>query len=238
MSGPHAVASLSPCHPVTLSPCHRRNAGEQFLDLLGQGVPAEPGFQFLPAGLPRPWPVIRVQPDRHQGDVVLQALGAQPLDHLVAQLGQRTVRELGERRAQPRDAVVQRQVAALDEFERNVMLGDDTVEADFRFHLQIAQATGNPYFADILSHLGRTIIPRTRIKAIRDHVRGGAYLSRVNREHEEIHAAIARRDAESARAAMRIHLTNSRERLRLSQQAAQTADAADPDAATTSGRSD
>ena len=128
--------------------------------------------------------------------------------------------------------------AALDEFERNVTLGHDTVEADFRFHLQIAQATGNPYFADILSHLGRTIIPRTRIKAIRDHVRGGAYLSRVNREHEEIHAAIARRDAESARAAMRIHLTNSRERLRLSQQAARTADAADPDAAVAPDRSD
>lgn len=129
--------------------------------------------------------------------------------------------------------------AALDEFERNVELGHDTVEADFRFHVQIAQSTGNPYFADILSHLGRTIIPRTRIKAIRDHVRGDAYLSRVNREHEEIHAAIARHDAESARAAMRIHLTNSRERLRLSQQMAQAAGSADADApATTPGQSD
>jgi DNA-binding FadR family transcriptional regulator len=43
----------------------------------------------------------------------------------------------------------------------------------------------------------------------------------VNREHEEIYAAIARRDPESARAAMRIHLTNSRERLRIAQEAAQ-----------------
>ena len=42
----------------------------------------------------------------------------------------------------------------------------------------------------------------------------------MNREHEEIYAAIARGDPESARAAMRIHLTNSRERLRLSQEAA------------------
>ena len=92
---------------------------------------------------------------------------------------------------------------------------------DFRFHLQIAQSTGNPYFADIMSHLGTTIIPRTRISAIRNFERGGAYLSRVNREHEEIYAAIARRDPESARAAMRIHLTNSRERLRVAQEAAQ-----------------
>jgi DNA-binding FadR family transcriptional regulator len=110
---------------------------------------------------------------------------------------------------------------ALDDFQRNVQEAGDTVAPDFRFHLQIAQATGNPYFADIMSHLGTTIIPRTRISAIRTHDRRGEYLSRVNREHEEIYAAIARQDPESARAAMRIHLTNSRERLRLAQEAAQ-----------------
>jgi len=112
---------------------------------------------------------------------------------------------------------------ALDDFEHNVSTAGDTVAPDFRFHLQIAQATGNPYFADIMSHLGTTIIPRTRISAIRNIDRGGAYLSRVNREHEEIYAAIARRDPESARAAMRIHLTNSRERLRVAQEEAQKA---------------
>lgn len=109
---------------------------------------------------------------------------------------------------------------ALDDFERNLAVAGNTVAPDFRFHLQIAQATGNPYFADIMSHLGTTIIPRTRINAIRNHDRGGEYLTRVNREHEEIYAAIARRDAEAARAAMRIHLTNSRERLRMAQEAA------------------
>ncbi|MEJ8849810.1 FadR/GntR family transcriptional regulator [Variovorax rhizosphaerae] len=112
---------------------------------------------------------------------------------------------------------------ALEDFQRNVATAGDTVSPDFRFHLQIAQATGNPYFADIMSHLGTTIIPRTRISAIRNIDRGGAYLSRVNREHEEIYAAIARRDPESARAAMRIHLTNSRERLRVAQEEAQKA---------------
>lgn len=111
---------------------------------------------------------------------------------------------------------------ALDDFEKNVTVAGDTVGPDFRFHLQIAQSTGNPYFADIMRHLGTTLIPRTRISAIRNHEGGGApYLSRVNREHEEIYAAIARRDPESARAAMRIHLTNSRERLRMAQEAAQ-----------------
>lgn len=110
---------------------------------------------------------------------------------------------------------------ALDAFESNLAAGNDPVAHDFSFHLQIAQATGNPYFADIMGHLGTTLIPRTRVSAIRNHDRRGEYLVRVNREHEEIYAAIARRDPDSARAAMRIHLTNSRERLRLAQEAAQ-----------------
>ncbi|MCX4197730.1 FCD domain-containing protein [Methylobacterium organophilum] len=40
------------------------------------------------------------------------------------------------------------------------------------------------------------------------------YQARLGREHEQIYEAIARQDPESARAAMRLHLTNSRERLR------------------------
>ena len=95
---------------------------------------------------------------------------------------------------------------------------------DFRFHLAIANATGNRYFADIMSHLGSTLIPRTRINSPRVAQEDlQQYLRRVNREHEEIYQAIARRDPESARAAMRIHLTNSRERLRRAQEATEAA---------------
>ncbi|MEO7548479.1 MAG: FadR/GntR family transcriptional regulator [Ramlibacter sp.] len=114
--------------------------------------------------------------------------------------------------------------AALDALESNTSGAGDTVSPDFRFHLVIANATGNRYFADIMSHLGATLIPRARINSSRLAMEDmPAYLRRVNREHEEIYQAIARRDPESARAAMRIHLTNSRERLRRAQEAAQTA---------------
>ena len=82
---------------------------------------------------------------------------------------------------------------------------------------RIAEATGNRYFGDILRHFGAQLIPRTRIASIHQPQRDPDYLRRVNREHEEILAAIERQDADSARAAMRIHLTNSRERLRLAQ---------------------
>ena len=119
--------------------------------------------------------------------------------------------------------------AALDAFEAHVGGAGDAVSPDFRFHLAIANATGNRYFADIMSHLGATVIPRTRINSSRvAREELPQYLRRVNREHEEIYSAIARGDAESARAAMRIHLTNSRERLRRAQQAVQEAAASAP----------
>ncbi|WP_082151687.1 FadR/GntR family transcriptional regulator [Caenimonas sp. SL110] len=116
--------------------------------------------------------------------------------------------------------------AALDAFEANVDVPGNAVSPDFRFHLAIANATGNRYFADIMTHLGSTVIPRTRIDSSRvAHEDMGQYLRRVHREHEEIFQAIARRDSDSARAAMRIHLTNSRERLRVAQEDAQRQEA-------------
>jgi GntR family transcriptional repressor for pyruvate dehydrogenase complex len=119
--------------------------------------------------------------------------------------------------------------AALDALEADVSGAGDTVSPDFRFHLVIANATGNRYFADIMSHLGATVIPRARINSSRLAMEDlPAYLRRVNREHEEIYEAIARGDAESARAAMRIHLTNSRERLRRAQEGGPAARPAEP----------
>jgi DNA-binding FadR family transcriptional regulator len=106
---------------------------------------------------------------------------------------------------------------ALLAFERHAATGGDTIAHDLTFHLGIAQATGNPYFGEILAHFGALLIPRTRIPSIQAPERDPDYLRRVNREHEEIYNAIERQDADSARAAMRIHLTNSRERLRLAQ---------------------
>jgi GntR family transcriptional regulator, transcriptional repressor for pyruvate dehydrogenase complex len=109
----------------------------------------------------------------------------------------------------------------LDQLAAGETGGGDTVSPDFRFHHLIAIATGNRYFADIMSHLGATLIPRARINSSRLAREDlPQYLRRLSREHEEIYDAIARGDSDAARAAMRIHLTNSRERLRRAQQAA------------------
>jgi DNA-binding FadR family transcriptional regulator len=107
--------------------------------------------------------------------------------------------------------------AALDDFGRAIEAEDDAVAPDFRFHHHIARATHNPHFEQLMSYLGTMIIPRVRVDTARAaHEQRRDYLRRVNGEHESIFSAIANRDADAARAAMRTHLSNSRERLRRS----------------------
>jgi len=113
------------------------------------------------------------------------------------------------------DAHLAQMRQALADFRDALAQGGDTVSPDFRFHLLVAEATGNKYFSGLLTHLGAAVIPRTRINSARI-VREDChqYLERVNLEHAAIFEAIERRDADAARAAMRTHLSNSRERLR------------------------
>ncbi len=104
---------------------------------------------------------------------------------------------------------------ALDALNDSAAHARDAVASDFQFHLHIALSTGNRYFTDIMTHLGTSIIPRTRLNSARlAHDDQQHYMTRLSREHEEIFDAIARQDPDAARAAMRLHLTNSRERLR------------------------
>ena len=120
------------------------------------------------------------------------------------------------------DAQLQQLRTALDHFQSLPHGNDDTVAADVQFHLTIALASGNRYFHDILSHLGTNIIPRARLNSAKLAQDDPAiYMERVKREHEDIFNAIARQDPESARAAMRTHLSNSRERLRRAQEASE-----------------
>lgn len=104
---------------------------------------------------------------------------------------------------------------ALDAFGLAVDAGRDAVGADFQFHLEIARATGNRHFAELMTTLGGTMIPRARLEAAEPPTQQRTeYLRQVNAEHETIYQAVVRQDAEGARAAMRTHLSNSRERRR------------------------
>lgn len=114
---------------------------------------------------------------------------------------------------------------ALDAVIAAVEAGQDSVAADFQFHLEIARATQNRHFTELMATLGAQIIPRARLEQAGLTAAASAelsadreaYMRRVNAEHESILDAIASQDAESARAAMRTHLSNSRERRRKAQ---------------------
>ena len=104
---------------------------------------------------------------------------------------------------------------ALRAFQDSIKLDSDAVPPDFQFHMEVARSTGNRHFADLMTYLGTMIIPRTRVNTAHSAPEGRLnYLQRVNAEHESIYTAIRDQDPEAARAAMRTHLSNSRERLR------------------------
>ncbi|GGL96068.1 GntR family transcriptional regulator [Pseudomonas asuensis] len=113
------------------------------------------------------------------------------------------------------DEQLQEMRRLLDQMKARTEQPAEAVSFDLQFHLQIALSTGNRYFNDIMTYLSSVLIPRTRLNsAYLAHDDQERYQLRLDGEHEDIYNAIARQDTDAARAAMRLHLTNSRERLR------------------------
>ncbi|OKH78704.1 FadR/GntR family transcriptional regulator [Mycolicibacterium mageritense] len=91
---------------------------------------------------------------------------------------------------------------------------DDAVEADFRFHRAVAAASGNRFYVDLVDSLGPMMIMLTRTRLGAEHsITDAAHAERVRREHEEIATAVIAGEPDLARAAMRLHLGNTRRRL-------------------------
>ena len=88
------------------------------------------------------------------------------------------------------------------------------MEADFAFHRAIAAAADNRFYLDLLDSLGPMMImlPRTRLGSTYS-MSDAAHVERVQREHDNIAAAVLAGDADTARAAMRVHLGNTRRRV-------------------------
>lgn len=106
---------------------------------------------------------------------------------------------------------------AIDEAHRRFGADDHdegTVEGDFAFHRAVAAATGNRFYLELLDALGPMMIllPRTRLGE-EYSMTDATHVDRVRREHEQVAAAVTAGDAETARAAMRVHLGNTRRRL-------------------------
>ncbi len=108
-----------------------------------------------------------------------------------------------------------RMLSALETLADPSMSHEAEAAADHEFHRQIALATDNRYFVDITDHLGIDLIPRKRLNSAA--MNGGdrsEYTLRLQREHQAIYQSIAEDDPIAAKAAMQLHLSGVRERLR------------------------
>ena len=104
---------------------------------------------------------------------------------------------------------------AFFEFERLLNLGEPTGKADFAFHREIASATNNPFYVEIIDALGDRTIPCDRNSPWYSvEVLSIEYLTGLQREHLLILKAISASDADAARAAMRAHLVAAQHRYR------------------------
>lgn len=91
--------------------------------------------------------------------------------------------------------------------------GSSGVEEDVRFHLSIAEATGNPYWVKFLEMFAEPA--RSAVKVTRaNEARRADFSSQVRQEHEKIVAAIAAGDAAAARAAASEHMEHAATRVR------------------------
>jgi DNA-binding FadR family transcriptional regulator len=101
-----------------------------------------------------------------------------------------------------------------DDIDHAMARGIATSEADFQFHLAIADAANNPRFREFLELTGPKMIPRSFLQEQVDEIASSDYLAQIQAEHRRIADAIAERAEHGAREAMRSHLKGSQQRYR------------------------
>lgn len=112
------------------------------------------------------------------------------------------------------EAQLERIRETVNEMGEAVSIGADGVAADAAFHRAIAEASNNPYYRDFMIFLAVSVTQS--IAVARHHsARFDEWTPKVQREHERICEAIAARDPEAARRAVRTHLTQAAQRLGL-----------------------
>lgn len=110
--------------------------------------------------------------------------------------------------------------AALADMEQAVSAGEDGARADARFHQLVAEATGNPLFADMYAFLSSHIGMAIETARINSAHRGT--WREAHDEHLRIFAALEAGCADKARQAILDHIRNSASRLGLGLDATQT----------------
>jgi DNA-binding FadR family transcriptional regulator len=102
---------------------------------------------------------------------------------------------------------------ALRRLEEAVASGDSGVEEDVRFHLSIAEATGNSYWVKFIKMFAQPTLSAVKVTRANE-ARRTDFSNQVRQEHEKIVSAIAAGDPELARAAATEHMVRAAERVR------------------------
>lgn len=107
------------------------------------------------------------------------------------------------------DKDLERIKSAIGEMESLINEDKDQLQADRNFHYAIAMASKNPHFLGLLKYIDNTLASHKKNTSIAPVTRK----MQAFKEHEQICHAIEKGDPDAARAAMRLHLSGTRERL-------------------------
>ncbi|NMG73634.1 FadR/GntR family transcriptional regulator [Aromatoleum diolicum] len=107
-----------------------------------------------------------------------------------------------ERRSADQLGEIRMRLKALDKV---APLSAEGVDADMAFHREIARATDNPHFVALWDFIGQFLRGAMTVTRANE-ARSTEYTAQVRAEHDALVDAIARGDAEAARAAARLHM--------------------------------
>jgi GntR family transcriptional repressor for pyruvate dehydrogenase complex len=103
--------------------------------------------------------------------------------------------------------------AHFKELDRCIREGELGVEADEAFHQAICEASGNQYFATARTSMKSNILTGLNLTRNLSLSKPRERMELVQQEHRRILAAIIARDQAEARAAMRAHVENAKNRV-------------------------
>jgi GntR family transcriptional repressor for pyruvate dehydrogenase complex len=106
----------------------------------------------------------------------------------------------------------ERLAAALAQLEQSLGVREIPVEEDYAFHLAVASASENRFFAATLASMREPITVGMGITRNLSFLRTEESVRALHREHAAIATAVEARDPEAARDAMRLHLNNAMRR--------------------------
>ena len=101
----------------------------------------------------------------------------------------------------------------LDQINEKLRSGTSSVDADYNFHLAVCNATQNKYYVKAFASLYENIRVGMQLTSYLSNRKPTKRFHLIREEHGAVFEAIRKRDPEEARATMRLHIANARQRM-------------------------